>query len=216
MKKIKTAKGRKISSTRWIERQLNDPYVAKAQKEGYRSRAAYKLREMDERYKILKSGMAVIDLGAAPGGWCQIALEKRCSPIVAIDLLPFDAMDGVTFFQQDFMEDDAPDKLKQALGGRADVVLSDMAHNTTGHKGTDHLKIMALVEAAYDFATGILKQNGSFLAKTFQGGAESELLARIKRDFKTVRHVKPPASRADSSERYLLAMGYRGIGAKEE
>lgn len=210
MKKIKTAKGRKISSTRWIERQLTDPYVVKAQRDGYRSRAAYKLLEIDEKYKILKAGMAIVDLGAAPGGWCQVALQKKCSPIVAIDLLPIDELVGVTFLQQDFMDDDAPDKLRTALGGRADVVLSDMAHNTTGHKGTDHLKIMGLVEAGYDFATGILKQGGTFLAKTFQGGAESDLLARIKIDFKTVRHVKPPASRPDSSERYLLATGFRG------
>lgn len=210
MKKIKTAKGRKVSSTRWLERQLNDPYVARAQKEGYRSRAAYKLLEIDEQYHILKSGMAVVDLGAAPGGWCQVALEKGCKKIVAIDLLPIDDLGGVTFMQQDFMDEEAPQNLKDALGGLADVVLSDMAHNTTGHKSTDHLKIMALVEAGYDFACEILKQNGTFLAKTFQGGAESELLARIKLDFKTVRHVKPPASRSDSSEKYLLATGFRG------
>ncbi len=210
MKKIKTAKGRKTSSTRWLERQLNDPYVAKAQKEGYRSRAAYKLLEMDEQYHILKPGMAVVDLGAAPGGWCQVALQKGCKKLVAIDLLPVDDMGGMIFLQQDFMDDDAPQKLKDALGGLADVVMSDMAHNTTGHRNTDHLKIMALVEAGYDFACEILKQDGSFLAKTFQGGAESELLARIKIDFKTVRHVKPPASRSDSSEKYLLATGFRG------
>jgi len=209
MKKIKTAKGRKASSTRWIERQLNDPYVARTQKDGYRSRAAYKLLEMDEKYKFLKAGMSIVDLGAAPGGWCQVALQKGCKHVVAIDLLPVDDMPGMTFMQQDFMDEDAPQKLKDALGGKADVVLSDMAHNTTGHKYTDHLKIMALVEAGYDFACEILKQDGTFLAKTFQGGAESELLARIKIDFKTVRHVKPPASRADSSEKYLLATGFR-------
>ncbi|HPQ50408.1 MAG: RlmE family RNA methyltransferase [Alphaproteobacteria bacterium] len=215
MKKIKTAKGRKASSTRWIERQLNDPYVTKAQKDGYRSRAAYKLLEMDEKHKFLKSGMLVVDLGAAPGGWCQIALEKGCKKIVAIDLLEMDELPGVIFMQQDFMADDAPQKLKDALGGKADVVLSDMAHNTTGHKNTDHLKIMGLVEAGYDFATQILKQDGSFLAKTFQGGAESELLARIKIDFKTVRHLKPPASRSDSSEKYLLATGFRKQASDE-
>lgn len=209
MKKIKTAKGRKASSTRWIERQLNDPYVARTQKDGYRSRAAYKLLEMDEKYKFLKAGMSIVDLGAAPGGWCQVALQKGCKHVVAIDLLPVDDLPGMTFMQQDFMDEDAPQKLKDALGGKADVVLSDMAHNTTGHKYTDHLKIMALVEAGYDFACEILKQDGTFLAKTFQGGAESELLARIKIDFKTVRHVKPPASRADSSEKYLLATGFR-------
>ncbi|MDY0029118.1 MAG: RlmE family RNA methyltransferase [Pseudobdellovibrionaceae bacterium] len=209
MKKIKTAKGRKASSTRWIERQLNDPYVARTQKDGYRSRAAYKLLEMDEKYKFLKAGMSIVDLGAAPGGWCQVALQKGCKHVVAIDLLPVDDLPGMTFMQQDFMDEDAPQKLKDALGGKADVVLSDMAHNTTGHKYTDHLKIVALVEAGYDFACEILKQDGTFLAKTFQGGAESELLARIKIDFKTVRHVKPPASRADSSEKYLLATGFR-------
>ncbi len=209
MRKIKTAKGRKTSSTRWIERQLNDPYVTKAKQMGYRSRAAFKLKEMDEKYNILKSGMYVVDLGAAPGGWCQIALEKSCSKIVAIDLLPIDEIAGVFFMQKDFMDDDAPEVLKSALGGRADVVMSDMAHNTTGHRETDHLKIMALVEAGYDFATEILKQGGSFLAKTFQGGADSELLARMKIDFTLVRHVKPPASRQDSSEMYVLATGFR-------
>jgi 23S rRNA (uridine2552-2'-O)-methyltransferase len=209
MRKIKTAKGRKTSSTRWIERQLNDPYVTKAKQMGYRSRAAFKLKEMDEKYNILKSGMSVVDLGAAPGGWCQIALEKNCSKIVAIDLLPIDEIAGVIFMQKDFMDDDAPEVLKSALGGRADVVMSDMAHNTTGHRETDHLKIMALVEAGYDFATEILKQGGSFLAKTFQGGADSELLARMKIDFTLVRHVKPPASRQDSSEMYVLATGFR-------
>lgn len=209
MKKIKTAKGRKTSSTRWIERQLNDPYVTKAKQMGYRSRAAFKLLEMDEKYKLLKPGMAVVDLGAAPGGWCQVALERKCSKVVAIDLLPIDDLPGVIFMQQDFMEDDAPDKLKEALGGRADVVMSDMAHNTTGHRDTDHLKIMALVEAGYDFSCEILKHGGTYLAKTFQGGAENELLARMKIDFTTVRHVKPPASRQDSSEMYVLATGFR-------
>ena len=152
MKKIKHAKGRKESSTRWLERQLNDPYVIKAQKEGYRSRAAYKLKEMDERYHILKPGMAVVDLGAAPGGWCQVALEKKCSPIVAIDLLPIEPLPGVEFMQLDFMDESAPARLKEALGVLADVVLSDIAHNTTGHRDTDHLKIMALVEAGFYFA----------------------------------------------------------------
>lgn len=211
MKKIKTAKGRKTSSTLWIERQLNDPYVMKAQKEGYRSRAAYKLLEMNEKHQFLKPHMAVVDLGAAPGGWCQVALQKKCAKIVAIDLLPIDELPGVDFFQQDFMADEAPSLLRAKLGGPADVVLSDMAHNTTGHKYTDHLKIMALVEAAYDFATEILKPGGSFLAKTFQGGADSELLARMKIEFTQVKHLKPPASRADSSERYVLATGFRPL-----
>lgn len=209
MRKIKTAKGRKTSSSRWIERQLNDPYVMKAKQMGYRSRAAFKMKEMDEKYNILKAGMYVVDLGAAPGGWCQIALEKKCSKIVAIDLLPIDELAGVIFMQQDFMEDVAPQLLKDALGGRADVVMSDMAHNTTGHRDTDHIKIMALVEAGYEFACEVLKFGGTYLAKTFQGGAEADLLARMKIDFTTVRHVKPPASRQDSSEKYVLATGFR-------
>lgn len=209
MRKIKTAKGRKTSSTRWIERQLNDPYVMKAKQMGYRSRAAFKMKEMDEKYNILKAGMSVVDLGAAPGGWCQIALEKKCSKIIAIDLLPIDELAGVIFMQQDFMTDEAPQLLKDALGGRADVVMSDMAHNTTGHRDTDHLKIMALVEAGYDFACEVLKFGGTYVAKTFQGGAEADLVARMKIDFTTVRHVKPPASRQDSSEKYVLATGFR-------
>ncbi len=211
MKKIKTARGRKTSSTRWIERQLNDPYVTKAKQMGYRSRAAFKLQEMDDKYKILKAGMSVVDLGAAPGGWCQIALERGCKKVVAIDLLPVDPMGGMIFMQQDFMEDEAPAKLKEALSGKADVVLSDMAHNTTGHRDTDHLKIMALVEAGYLFAKEVLKPGGTYLAKTFQGGAEADLLAQMKIDFTTVKHVKPPASRQDSSEMYVLATGFRGI-----
>lgn len=211
MKKIRTAKGRKTSSTLWIERQLNDPYVMKAQKEGYRSRAAYKLLEMNEKHQFLKPHMAVVDLGAAPGGWCQVALQKKCAKIVAIDLLDMDELPGVDFFQQDFMADEAPSLLRAKLDGAADVVLSDMAHNTTGHKYTDHLKIMALVEAAYEFATEILKPGGTFLAKTFQGGADSELLARMKIEFTQVKHLKPPASRADSSERYVLATGFRPL-----
>ncbi|MBL8640204.1 MAG: RlmE family RNA methyltransferase [Alphaproteobacteria bacterium] len=211
MKKIRTAKGRKTSSTLWIERQLNDPYVMKAQKEGYRSRAAYKLLEMNEKHQFLKPHMAVVDLGAAPGGWCQVALQKKCAKIVAIDLLNMDELPGVDFFQQDFMADEAPSLLRAKLDGAADVVLSDMAHNTTGHKYTDHLKIMALVEAAYEFATEILKPGGTFLAKTFQGGADSELLARMKIEFTQVKHLKPPASRADSSERYVLATGFRPL-----
>lgn len=209
MRKIKTAKGRKTSSTRWIERQLNDPYVMKAKQMGYRSRAAFKMKEMDEKHNILKAGMYVVDLGAAPGGWCQIALEKKCAKIVAIDLLLIDELAGIIFMQQDFMADAAPQLLKDALGGRADVVMSDMAHNTTGHRDTDHIKIMALVEAGYDFACEVLKFGGTYLAKTFQGGAEAELLARMKIDFTSVRHIKPPASRQDSSEKYVLATGFR-------
>jgi 23S rRNA (uridine2552-2'-O)-methyltransferase len=209
MKKIKTAKGRKIASIKWIERQLKDPYVARAKKEGYRSRAAYKLLEIDEKAKVLKRGQLVVDLGAAPGGWCQVALARGCN-VIAIDLLEMDEIPGVNFFQMDFMEDDAPQVLTDALGGGgADVVMSDMAHNTVGHRSTDHTKIMLLVEAAYDFAIEILKPNGAFLAKVFQGGTEGELLTRMKKDFKSVKHIKPPASRKESPETYVIATGFR-------
>jgi 23S rRNA (uridine2552-2'-O)-methyltransferase len=198
MKKIKTARGRKISSIKWIERQLTDPYVQKARKEGYRSRAAYKIME--------------IDLGAAPGGWCQVAMQKGCKHIVAIDLLPIDEIPGVTFFQMDFMEDDAPDVLINALGGeKADLVMSDIAHNTVGHRSTDHTKIMLLVEAAYDFAVEVLKPHGAFVAKVFQGGTEGELLARMKKDFRTVKHIKPPSSRKESPETFVVAQGFRKL-----
>lgn len=212
MKKIKTAKGRKISSIKWIERQLTDPYVQKARKEGYRSRAAYKLLEIDEKTHILKKGQIVVDLGAAPGGWCQVAVQRGCKHVVAIDLLEMDEIPGVTFFQMDFMDDDAPEVLVNALGGeQADVVMSDIAHNTVGHRNTDHNKIMALVETAYDFAIEVLKPNGVFLAKVFQGGTEGELLTRMKKDFKTVKHIKPPASRKESPETYVIAQGFRRV-----
>lgn len=208
--RIKTAKGRKISSIRWLQRQLNDPYVIKAKKEGYRSRAAYKLIELDERAHVLKKGQIIVDLGAAPGGWCQVAVKKGCQHVVAIDLLEMDDIPGVTFFQMDFMEDEAPVALINALGGELpDLVMSDMAHNTIGHQQTDHLKIVALVEAAYEFAVEILAPNGTFLAKVFQGGTEGELLARMKRDFKTVKHIKPPASRKESPETFVIAQGFR-------
>lgn len=209
MKKIKTAKGRKISSIKWIERQLTDPYVMKAKKEGYRSRAAYKLIEIDEKAKILKKGQVVVDLGAAPGGWCQVAAAKGCK-VVAIDLLEMDEIAGVTFFQMDFMDDDAPDVLIGALEGeKADLVMSDMAHNTVGHRNTDHTKIMLLVEAGYDFAIEVLKPHGAFIAKVFQGGTETELLSRMKKDFKSVKHIKPPSSRKESPETYVVATGFR-------
>jgi 23S rRNA (uridine2552-2'-O)-methyltransferase len=211
MKKIRTAKGRKISSIKWLERQLTDPYVVKAKKEGYRSRAAYKILEIDEKAKILKRGQSVIDLGAAPGGWCQVAAAKGCK-VVAIDLLPMDEIPGVTFFQMDFMEDQAPDVLIGALGGEgADVVLSDMAHNTVGHRNTDHIKVMLLVESAYDFAVEVLKPHGAFVAKVFQGGTETELLTRMKKDFRSVKHIKPPASRKESPETYVVATGFRAV-----
>lgn len=212
MKKIKTAKGRKISSIRWIERQLTDPYVQRAHKDGYRSRAAYKLLEIDEKLGgVIKQGQLIVDLGAAPGGWCQVVTQKGAK-VVAIDLLPVDPMDNMVFFQMDFMDDDAPATLMDALGGNpADMVISDIAHNTVGHRNTDHLKIMALVEAAYDFAVAVLKQDGLFIAKVFQGGTQGELLTRMKQDFKTVKHIKPPASRKESPETYVIAQGFRGL-----
>ncbi len=207
--RVKTAKKRKTSSTRWLERQLNDPYVDKAKTDGYRSRAAYKILEIDDRIKLLKRGMKIVDLGSAPGGWSQVAAQKGCT-VVAIDLLEVDEIPGVDFVRMDFMDDAAPDKLKAMLGGLADAVLSDMAPNTMGHKSTDHIRIMAVVEAAYYFAKEVLKPGGTFVAKVFQGGAQNTLLAEMKKDFKTVKHIKPPASRKESSEQYLVAMGFRG------
>ncbi len=207
--KVKTAKGRKNSSTRWLKRQLNDPYIDLAEKHGYRGRAAFKLKEMNEKLDCIKPGAKIIDLGAAPGGWCQIATELGAS-VVAIDLLEMDEMPDVQFFQMDFMDDDAPDVLKDALDGLADVVLSDMAPNTTGHKQTDHLRIMAVVEAAYYFALEVLKPDGVFIAKVFQGGAQSNLLKEMKTQFKVVKHVKPPSSRKESAEQYVVATGFKG------
>ena len=207
--RVKTAKGRTTSSTKWLERQLNDPYIAKAAHDGYRSRAAYKIIEINEKANILKPDQVIIDLGAAPGGWCQVAAQMGCT-VIGLDLLEIDPMPGVTFFEMDFMDDDAPYVLIDALGGeKADVVLSDMAPNTTGHKQTDHLKIMALVEAAYYFACDVLNDDGVFVAKVRQGGAQHELLAQMKRDFKTIKHIKPPSSRKESSETYVVAQGFR-------
>ena len=205
------SKGRKLSSKLWLERQLNDPYVARAKREGFRSRAAYKLIEIDDKATVLKKDMRVIDLGAAPGGWSQVAARRVGAQgrVVAIDVLPMDAIAGVDFAQLDFLSADAPKKLQALLGGPADVVLSDMAANATGHAKTDHLRIMALVEAAADFAREVLAPGGSFLAKVLQGGTEAALLTALKRDFKSVKHVKPAASRSDSAELYLLATGYR-------
>jgi 23S rRNA (uridine2552-2'-O)-methyltransferase len=205
------SKGRKLSSKLWLERQLNDPYVARAKREGFRSRAAYKLIEIDDKARVLKKGMRVIDLGAAPGGWSQVAARRVGAQgrVVAIDVLPMDAIAGVDFAQLDFLSADAPEKLRVMLGGPADVVLSDMAANATGHAKTDHLRIMALVEAAADFAREVLAPGGIFLAKVLQGGTEAALLTALKRDFKSVKHVKPSASRSDSAELYLLATGYR-------
>lgn len=213
--KVKTGGKRKLSSKLWLERQLNDPYVAKAKAAGYRSRAAFKLLEIDDKFRLLKPGMTVFDLGAAPGGWSQIAAKRVGSvdgkgKVVAIDLLEMPEIPGVDFAQLDFMDNDAPEKLTAMLGGGADVVMSDMAANTTGHRKTDQLRIVGLVETAAAFACDVLKPGGAFLAKTFQSGADADLLAQLKRDFATVRHVKPAASRQDSSERYVLAMGFRG------
>lgn len=211
--KVKTAKGRKISSTLWLERQLNDPYVQRAKAEGYASRAAYKLIEMNEKYSIIKKGDRVLDLGAAPGGWCQVCVGLTGStaekPLVAgIDYLEMAPVPGAVILKQDFLDDDAPDNLMDALGGqKPDVVLSDMAAPTTGHRKTDHLRTMHLVEVALDFALDVLKPGGSFLSKTFQGGTESELLNLLKQNFKQIYHVKPPASRDGSVELYLLAKG---------
>ena len=214
--RVKTANKRSLSSQKWLERQLNDPYVARAKREGYRSRAAYKLLEIDEKFHILKPGQKIVDLGAAPGGWSQIA-AKKVGPkgrIVGIDLLPIDPMAGVEFIQLDFLDERAPGRLVEMLGGPADLVMSDMAANTTGHKKTDHLRIIGLAEAAIYFAREILAPGGAFVAKVFQGGTENQLLNDLKRDFAVVRHVKPAASRADSAELYVLATGFRGAAGQ--
>ena len=214
--RVKTGRGRTASQKRWLERQLNDPYVARAKREGYRSRAAFKLLEIDERFKILKPNQKIIDLGAAPGGWSQVA-AKIVGPsgrIVGIDLLEIEPMVGVEFITLDFLDPDAPQRLIDLLGGQADIVMSDMAANTTGHKQTDHLRIIGLAETAAEFAREVLAPGGTYLAKVFQGGTEGTLLADLKRDFTLVRHVKPSASRADSSELYVLATGFRGAVAE--
>src|SRR5436853_250289 len=211
---VKTGGKRKLSSKLWLERQLNDPYVAQAKREGLRSRAAFKLIEIDDKYHFLKPGITVVDLGAAPGGWSQIAAKRVGAAngkgrVIAIDLLEMPEIPGVSFGQLDFQSHDAPAKLLAMIGGRADAVLSDMAANTTGHRKTDQLRILGLVEGAVAFASDVLKPGGAFLAKVFQSGADAELLAQLKRDFASVRHVKPASSRQDSSERYLLATGFR-------
>ena len=216
---VRTGGKRKLSSKLWLERQLNDPYVAKAKREGYRSRAAYKLIEIDDKYHLLKPGLVVVDLGAAPGGWSQIAARRVAAAegkgkVVAIDLLDMPAIAGVQFARLDFLEQAAPEKLIEMLGGGTDVVLSDMAANTTGHRKTDQLRVLGLVEAAAMFACEVLNPGGAFLAKVFQSGADAGLLAQLKRDFASVRHVKPASSRQDSSERYVLATGFRGIGSR--
>jgi 23S rRNA (uridine2552-2'-O)-methyltransferase len=212
MDHLKNQKRRKLSSRTWLERQLNDPYVARAKRDGLRSRAAFKLTEIDDKYKVFKSGAKVVDLGAAPGGWSEIAIKRIGAKgrIVALDILDMTPITGVEFLHLDFLDETAPDRLKALLGGNADVVLSDMASNTTGHRQTDHLRIMALAEAAAQFAREVLAQEGVFLCKVLQGGTEANLLAELKRDFESVKHVKPPASRTDSAELYLLARGFRG------
>ncbi|NBO19229.1 MAG: RlmE family RNA methyltransferase [Proteobacteria bacterium] len=219
-KRVKTAAKRSNSSTRWLQRQLNDPYVALAKKEGYRSRAAYKLIELDDKFKWLKPGKTVLDLGAAPGGWTQVAVARVKStnekPIVlGVDILPMDGIQGATLLELDFLRDDAPDIIRENLGGNVDIVLSDMAPNTTGHAATDHLRIMALLEAAYPFACEVLKPGGVFVAKIFQGGTEKELLMQMKKQFTSVKHAKPKASRADSSEMYVIASGFCPGGVKK-
>ena len=211
MKRIRTAKGRKPSSTRWLERQLNDPYVRRAKAENYRSRAAFKLIELDERFGLLKGAKAVVDLGIAPGGWSQVVRRKvPQGRVVGIDLLPTDPIDGVAILQMDFMDETATDRLKAALGGEADLVLSDMAANTVGHQQTDHLRTMALVEAGLMFATEVLRPGGAYVAKVLAGGADNQLVAEMKRHFTAVKHAKPPASRKDSSEWYVIAQGFKG------
>ncbi len=209
--RVKTAKGRKIGSTRWLERQLNDPYVKQAKADGYRSRAAYKLIELDERFKFVRKSKAVVDLGIAPGGWAQVVRKYvPDAAVVGIDLLPVDPIDGVTIFEMDFMEDAAPDTLIDALGSAPDLVLSDMAANTVGHQQTDHLRTMALVEAGAWFAIENLQKGGVFVAKVLAGGTDNELLQMLKKHFATVKHAKPPASRKGSSEWYVVAQGFKG------
>lgn len=217
--RVKTAKGRRLSSTRWLDRQLNDPYVAEARRAGYRSRAAFKLAEIDEKLQILRPGARVVDLGCAPGGWSQVAAErvnalgqagKPQGRVIGVDLQPVDPMPGVELLQLDFLEEGADDAVRAALGGQADAVLSDMAAHATGHRATDHLKIMALAETAAHFAFDVLAPGGSFVAKVLHGGTESDLLTLLKRRFAKVQHVKPPASRADSAEMYVVATGFRG------
>lgn len=210
-----TKKKVKSSSRRWLERQLNDPYVKRAQAEGYRSRAAYKLIEIDDRHKLLRPGQRVVDLGAAPGGWCQVAAARVKSTleeprVVGIDYLDVDPVPGAVILKMDFLDEDAPARLEEALGGPADIVLSDLAAPTTGHRRTDHIRTMHLCEVAADFAISVLKPGGHFLAKTFQGGTEGGLLDMLKRHFATVHHIKPPASREESVELYILAKGFKG------
>ncbi len=205
---VRSASGRSAGSQRWLARQLNDPYVTAAKQQGWRSRAAFKLLELDERFHLLRAGMRVVDLGAAPGGWTQVVANRKAAQVVALDLLPMDPIPGAEVVTLDFTDPSAPDRLLALLGGKADLVLSDMAPNTTGHTATDHLRIMALAEAALEFALEVLVPGGAFVAKVFQGGSERGMLERMKRSFTQVRHAKPPASRKESSELYVVATGF--------
>ncbi len=207
---VRTARGRSTSSQRWLARQLNDPYVQAAQREGWRSRAAFKLIELDDRFHLIRRGARVLDLGAAPGGWTQVAARRGAGIVVGVDLLAMDPVPGATLIQGDFQDAAMPARLSEALGGPADLVLSDMAPNTTGHGATDHLRIMALAELALGFATEVLAPSGGFVCKVFQGGSERQMLEQMKRAFTQVRHAKPPASRKESSELYVVATGFRG------
>ncbi len=213
--RVKTAKRRSSSSTKWLQRQLNDPYVAEAKKLGYNSRAAFKIIQLDEMLKLFKPGYSVVDLGAAPGGWTQVAVEKikpetTGGTIVALDYLEMPNVEGATIIQRDFTDNDVPELLKEALGGKANVVMSDMAPPTIGHKKTDHIRIMMLAEMAFDFAKDVLKEDGTFIAKLFQGGGEKELLTLMRQNFKTVKHIKPDSSRKDSAEMYIVGIGFKG------
>lgn len=223
--RVKTAKGRKLSSTLWLERQLNDPYVQRAKKEGYRGRAAFKIIELDDKYGFLKPGCRVVDLGCAPGGWCQVAVtrvnalgqnpKKPVGTVLGVDLQEVEPISGAELHQLDFLSDDADEKVKTWLGGKADVVMSDMAAAASGHKGTDHLRIIALVEAALAFAFDVLEEGGTFVAKVLAGGAENEMQTILKKNFRKVANVKPPASRSDSSEKFVVAQGFRGRSITE-
>jgi 23S rRNA (uridine2552-2'-O)-methyltransferase len=208
--RVRTARGRKVGSTKWLERQLNDPYVKRAKAEGYRSRAAYKLIELDDRFGLLKGVGRVVDLGVAPGGWTQVVRQRAPKArVVGIDLLPTDPIEGAEILEMDFMDDSAPERLREALGGEADLILSDMAANTVGHPQTDHLRTMGLVEAGLEFAVEILRPGGAFVAKVLAGGADNNLVAELKRRFTSVKHAKPPASRKGSSEWYVVAQGFK-------
>lgn len=215
-RKVKTARGRKISSKLWIERQINDPYVKEAKIKGYRSRAAFKLEELDDKFGLIKNDSLVVDLGCAPGGWVQIAMKRGAQRVVGIDILPVDVIAGADLIEYDFMAEDAPAKIKKLLGAAPDVVLSDLAANTTGHKNTDHLKTVALVEAAADFAMRTLRPGGHFATKVFQGGAEKKLLNELKSRFQTVKHAKPESSRKGSPEIYLVALNLQNPKTDED